>query len=187
MMPPAWYLLVYIVLPAWLLAGFADYLCHRVQRIEHASGMKEPLLHWLMLAEVGVPLLAAIFLKIDAALIGLMIACLIAHEITTHLDLRLAVRTREVPAYEQQVHSFLEILPIAALLLICVLHWQQAVALIGIGDVRADFSIHLAPLPAPGQLAALFGGLFVFGFVPYCEEMLRGLRIHRANSTVRSG
>ena len=23
---PAWYLLVYLVLPAWLLAGFADYL-----------------------------------------------------------------------------------------------------------------------------------------------------------------
>lgn len=31
-------LLLYFALPLWLLAGFADYLCHRASRIEVTSG-----------------------------------------------------------------------------------------------------------------------------------------------------
>jgi hypothetical protein len=181
---PAWYLLVYLVLPAWLLAGFADYVCHRIQRIEQANGVRESLLHWLMLGEVGIPLLAAVFLKIDAFLIALMIVCWMAHEVTTHFDLKLAVRTREVPAYEQQVHSFLEVLPVAALLLICTLHWQQAAALFGLGAARADFTIALSAGPTAWQLVLLSGALLLFGAIPYSEELARGIFAQRAK---RSG
>ena len=39
-------LLLYVVLPAWVLAGFGDYLCHRALRIEHANGIRETVLHW---------------------------------------------------------------------------------------------------------------------------------------------
>ncbi len=176
---PAWYLLVYLVLPAWLLVGFADYVCHRIQRIEHANGAKESLLHWLMLGEVGVPLLAGVFLKIDALIIAVMLVCWIAHEVTTHFDLKLAVRTREVPAYEQQVHSFLEVLPVAALLLICALHWHQAAALFGYGTERADFSLSPAALPQTWQLMLLSGALLIFGIIPYSEELTRGIRAQR--------
>src|ERR671911_1644060 len=55
-------MLMYFVLPLWLAAGFADYLCHRASDIEHTSGAKESLLHLLLFAEMGVPVLAAIFL-----------------------------------------------------------------------------------------------------------------------------
>lgn len=42
----------------WLVAGFADWLCHRASHIESTTGAKESLIHLLMFAEVGVPLLA---------------------------------------------------------------------------------------------------------------------------------
>jgi hypothetical protein len=32
--------LMYFVLPLWLTAGFADYLCHHAAYIEHTSGVK---------------------------------------------------------------------------------------------------------------------------------------------------
>ncbi|MBV9045849.1 MAG: diguanylate cyclase, partial [Alphaproteobacteria bacterium] len=38
MLTPVWDVLVYVVLPLWVLAGFADYLCHRATHIEHANG-----------------------------------------------------------------------------------------------------------------------------------------------------
>jgi hypothetical protein len=66
--------LLYFVLPLWLAAGFADYLCHRASSIELTSGYKESLIHLLMFAEVAVRLLAAIFLEINALVIATMIA-----------------------------------------------------------------------------------------------------------------
>lgn len=60
-------LLMYVVLPLWLAAGFADYLCHRASRIAETSGWKESLLHLLQFAELAVPVLAALFLEINAA------------------------------------------------------------------------------------------------------------------------
>jgi hypothetical protein len=56
--------LMYFVLPVWLAAGFADYLCHRAAAIEVTSGWKESLLHLLQLGEMAIPTLAAIFLEI---------------------------------------------------------------------------------------------------------------------------
>jgi hypothetical protein len=44
--------LLYGVLPLWMLAGFGDWLCHRVEHIEHTAGTKESALHWAMLAEL---------------------------------------------------------------------------------------------------------------------------------------
>jgi hypothetical protein len=171
-----WSVLVYIVLPLWVLAGFADYLCHRNSNIEHVNGAKESALHWLMLGEVGVPMLAALFLKIDALLIAFMIVCLIAHELTGYADLRLAMRTRRVTAFEQQVHSVLEIIPLTALLLLCLLHWRQAQALFGFGPEAADFSIALKEPPAWSALLPPAAGFLVFAIIPYVEEFWRGLR-----------
>jgi hypothetical protein len=57
-------LLLYFVVPLWTAAGAADWLCHRRGRIEETSGIAESLLHLLMLAEVGVPVVAAILCEI---------------------------------------------------------------------------------------------------------------------------
>jgi hypothetical protein len=171
-----WDVLMYIVLPVWVLAGFADYCCHRATDIEHANGAKESLLHWLMLGEVGVPILAAVFLKIDALLFLFMILCLVAHEITGYLDLVLAMATRKVTAFEQQVHSVLEMMPLTALLLVAILHWPQAEALFGFGTAHADFSVALKPAPSWAALIPPVIGFLVFAIFPYAEEFVRGLR-----------
>jgi len=60
-------ILMYFILPLWLAAGFADYLCHRAAHIELTSGVKESILHLLQFVEMGIPLLAAMFLEINAA------------------------------------------------------------------------------------------------------------------------
>src|SRR5690242_10307343 len=96
----AWDILVYVVLPLWMLAGFGDYLCHRATQIEHCNGVKESILHWLMLGEVGLPLATAVFFRVNALVMLVMVAGLIAHEITSHIDLQLAIRTRKVTALE---------------------------------------------------------------------------------------
>src|ERR1043166_4118616 len=89
-------ILMYFVLPVWLVAGFADYLCHRASAIESTSGWKESLLHLLQLGEMAVPTLAAIFLEINALIILVMIVCLIAHEATAIWDVHYAYSRREV-------------------------------------------------------------------------------------------
>lgn len=168
-------LLLYFVLPLWVLAGFADYLCHRTADIEHTSGVTETLLHWILLGEIGLPLMAAVVFKINALLIGFMIFCLIAHQITTHFDLRLATRTRGVSPIEQQIHSLLEVLPLTALLLIAILHSSQALALFGLGAESLDLSLKFKPLP-PWQCISIAGlTLVIFGVVPYAEEFWRDI------------
>lgn len=104
--------LMYFVLSLWLAAGFADYLCHRASSIETTSGGKESLLHLLQFGEMAIPVLAAIFLEINALIILIMIVCLILHEATAIWDVSYAYGRREITPTEQHVHSFLEMLPL---------------------------------------------------------------------------
>src|SRR5215204_2145905 len=117
-------LLMYFILPVWLAAGFADYLCHRATHIESTSGWKESVLHLLQFAEMAVPILAALFLEITSGVILLMIVCLILHQATAMWDVHYANTMREVKPIEQHVHSVLEMLPWTALLMVMALHWN---------------------------------------------------------------
>lgn len=54
-------MLMYFVLPLWLVAGFADWLCHRATNIATTSGPKESVIHLLLFVEMAVPVLAALF------------------------------------------------------------------------------------------------------------------------------
>jgi hypothetical protein len=93
---PTVLILIYFVLPIWLVAGFADRLCHRASHIESTTGAKESLIHFLMFAEVGVPLLAAMFLDTNALIIGIMIVACVLHEATAMWDVRYASTARTV-------------------------------------------------------------------------------------------
>jgi hypothetical protein len=84
--------------------------------------------------------------------------------------------TRKVTAFEQQVHSVLEMMPLTALLLLAALHWPQADALFGFGQEAADFSIALKPPPTWGALIPPMLGFLILAIVPYAEEFIRGLR-----------
>jgi hypothetical protein len=168
-------LLMYFVLPLWLAAGFADYLCHRAAHIERTSGWKESLLHLLQFGEMALPILAALFLEINAGVILLMIVCLILHEVTAYWDVRYATSTREVAPLEQHIHSFLEILPLTGLLMVVALHWEQFISLFGFAPVRFDLVPKPDPLPW-GYILLLMGLTLLFEVLPYLEELLRGLK-----------
>jgi hypothetical protein len=169
--------LLYFVLPLWLAAGLADYLCHRSTGIAHTSGHKESLLHLLMFAEIAVPLLAALFLEINALIILLMIAGFVVHQLTALWDVSFAIDKREVTPLEQHVHSFLEMLPLMGTLIVAILHWPQFLALFGAGPEAARFNLAMKPEPLPWSYVASFlVAVLLFEVLPYLEELVRGLR-----------
>jgi hypothetical protein len=170
-------ILMFAVLPLWVAAGLADYFCHRASSIETTSGPKESALHLLQLSLVGLPVLLALFLQIDAALLAAMIVCLLLHHAVAYLDIRYANSTRRVTPFEQMVHSFLELMPLTAFALVCVLHWDQAASLFGFGPSSADFGFRLKSQPLPlGYIAGLLSATFFLNAMPYAEEMIRTLR-----------
>jgi hypothetical protein len=170
-------ILMYFILPLWLAAGFADYLCHRAAHIEKSSGPKESLLHLLQFSEMAVPVLAAIFLDINALIILIMIIALLLHEATAIWDVRYAYATRTIAPVEQHVHSVLEMLPLMGLLIIVTLHWGQSLALFGLGGEVADFGVRLKEPPLPVLYVTLMLSLvLVFEVLPYLEELVRTLR-----------
>jgi hypothetical protein len=176
---PITLILLYFIMPLWLLVGFADYLCHRATRIESTAGAPESFLHLLMFAEVGVALLAGLFLEVNAGVIALMIAAFFAHEATALWDVSYAVKARWVSPFEQHIHSFLELIPLMAIVCVVALHWDQFLALFGRGSEPAQFTFRLKPEPqrlSPAYLVSLFTGIVLFEVLPYLEELVRGLR-----------
>jgi hypothetical protein len=173
--------LLYFVLPLWLVAGVADYLCHRATHIERTSGYRESLLHLLMFAEVAVPLLAALFLEINAAIILLMIAGFVLHQATALWDVSFAIDKRYVSPVEQHVHSFLEMLPLMGIVIVVILHWPQFLALFGAGPEDARFTLSLKHQPLPWSYVATFLiAVMLLEVMPYAEELVRGLRKARS-------
>lgn len=172
--------LLYVILPAWILAGIGDYLCHRATQISRTSGVKESLIHWLMLVEIGIPILLGLFFEINALVIAIMLLALALHYATGLWDLRYAYRSpRKITPLEQHVHSYQEILPLVGFSFIALLHPEQFMALFSLGTEAADFSLRYKSVYwesgyAPGLLAAVF----CFVLLPYAEEFLRCMR-HR--------
>jgi len=168
-------MLMYVILPLWLAAGFADYLCHRAAHIERTSGWKESALHLAQFAEMALPVLAALTLEINAGVILIMILCLILHEATAIWDVRYATATRKVHPVEQHIHSVLEMLPLTGLLMVIALHWEQFIALFGLASARFELTAKPDPLPW-SYILTMLGLTLLFEVLPYLEELLRSLR-----------
>ena len=168
-------MLMYFVLPLWLAAGFTDYLCHRAAHIERTSGWKESGLHLIQFAEMALPILAALFLQINAGVILLMIGCFVMHEATAYWDVRYASARREITPFEQHVHSFLEMLPLMGLLIVIVLHWSQFISLFGMEIPLFRFALKPEPLPVI-YIAAILILTALFEVLPYLEEFARTFR-----------
>src|SRR5271154_4361590 len=174
---PTVLILMYFILPIWLLAGFADWLCHRASHIESTTGAKESLIHLLMFAEVGAPLLAGMFLNINALIIAVMIVAFFIHEATAFWDVSYATTARTVAPVEQHVHSFLEMIPLMALVGVISLHWGQFLALFGGGTESAKFDLAWKPEQLPTvYIASVMAAILFFELLPFVEEFLRGLR-----------
>ncbi len=183
---PTALILMYFVVPLWFLAGLLDYLSHRATSIATTSGSKESLLHLLMFVELGLPLLAVIFLEVNAAVIGFMIVMFVLHEVTTYWDVSYTVSRRWVTPFEQQVHSFLELVPLLGVTLIAARHWQQFLALFGTGTEPARFALALKPEPLPPAYVFAVGAGAVLLGVLYLEELARCLRAEHRWPRIRS-
>jgi hypothetical protein len=171
-------LLMYGVVPVWIAAGAADYFCHRATSIQTTSGTTESVLHLLQFALVGIPVTLALFLRANAGYFALALICILVHHAVAALDLMYADARRRVAPREQMVHSFLEIMPVTALLLLGVLNWSQLSALFGHGPEAARFAPEVRMLPLPYVIAVL-GAAFLFNLLPYFEELVRCMRARR--------
>src|SRR6185369_15484348 len=152
--------------------GAADWYCHRRTRIESTTGLKENLFHWLLLAEIGVAMLAVALLEVNAAILLLVFAAFLAHELTVWIELQYAVPLREVGPTEQMIHSFLELLPLLSLALLAVQHWGQVTSLLD--EAMPDFGLRWKDEPWPSPyLWSAFAGAALFNGLPLAEESWR--------------
>ncbi len=163
--------LMYVLLPAWFAPAVADYVMHRRTRIDRTSGLAESRVHALMMAEVAVPVTAALFFEVNAAVLGMAALAAGAHEATAIWDVRSAVAGgREVRPAEQHIHSFLEALPVMAVSALSCLHWDE------VTRFRQRDAWRLRPrqrrLPG-GYLAAIAAGVGALIAAPYGEELVR--------------
>lgn len=163
------------VIPLWIVAGLADWLCHRRTRIESTSGLAENIFHWVLIAEGGVALLAAALFEVNAAVLLVVFAAFLAHELTTYVELRYTAPRREIRPIEQMVHSFMELLPLVLLALLAVMHWEQVLALAGRAEPHFDLAPKGRPWPA-GYLVGVAVAVLVLNLLPLAEETLRCLR-----------
>ena len=171
-------LLLYFVLPLWILTGAADWLCHRRARIESTAGPLESVIHLLLLAEAGIPLLAGLLLQINSAVLLLMVVCFVLHELTGYWDIRYATAQRGITPIEQRVHDYLAAIPFAALLLVMAAHWEAARSLVGLAPFDASLRWKDVPLPI-GYVVGIVAAVLLFNGLPYLEELWRGLRLRR--------
>lgn len=158
-------ILLWLVLPLWLAAGAADYLCHRQSDIEHTSGRPESWFHIVQWLQIMVAVSMGLFLQINLLVIAVMTLAVALHAGTGMWDAAYSGRYRHISALEQHVHGYLELLPMFALLLVIVLHWNELRA--------AD--LHLAMKTPPLPLAYSFGvlGALAFAALPIVEEWWR--------------
>jgi hypothetical protein len=167
-------LLGFVILPLWIAAGFADYLFHRATRISENSGTPESVLHLIQFSLVGIPAALALFLKVNAGFFLLAALAILLHHLVAFIDIRYANATRPVWPGEQMVHSFLEILPVSAFLLLAVAEWPQFLALLLQRD-EAAYSPQPRVLSASYILAVMIAAT-LFNVLPYLEEFLRCMR-----------
>jgi hypothetical protein len=158
-----------LTLPMWLLAGFGDWLCHRRSRIQHTSGPRESMLHLLLYLLIAVPVTLGLFLAIDALLLMFMAACVLAHLAVSVWDTSYAQPRRHISPLEQHIHSYQDMLPVFAVALVFVLHWDA------MRSPAWNLSTRLQPLPE----AWVWGVLLVLGagWLFIVEELVRCLRV----------
>jgi len=169
--------LLFCVLPVWIGAGLFDWRRHRLTHIEETSGTHESILHALMMTEIGLPVLLALFFEVDSLVLLVIILMFFTHEATTYWDVAYADGLREVTPNEQHAHSFLEVLPFMNASVLFCLHWDQMLALFHIGKEQPDFRLRPKKQKLPlGYTVGVLAAVGAFIGLPYAEELWRCYR-----------
>jgi hypothetical protein len=173
--------LLFFLLPAWVVIGALDWWCHRRAGIEH-FGPFEPLLHLLLISLAGGPILLGLFLEINTPVLAVMMLCFVVHETVGYIDVRWATQHRGIAPFEQRIHDYLAAVPLAALSLVVVLHWQELTLLVSqpIEALTQPVRFRTPPLPV-GIVAGMLLLVFIGNVLPFLEEFARALR-HRARA-----
>jgi hypothetical protein len=131
-----------------------------------------------MMAEAGTAILAGLFFEVNSLVLLLMLIAWALHEATGMWDLVYANRHRAVNAIEQKVHDYLGVVPLLALSLVLIIHWPVLLALVGLGDAPADWSLRRRILDVSPVYFWTLMAAMALNLLLYVEEFLRGLR-HR--------
>lgn len=164
-------LLLWGIYPLWLLAGAGDYLCHRATDIEHSSGSHESWYHMVQFLVLLVAFAVAVLLEMNAATFGIMAALVLAHSVLAHMDVSYTDGRRYISPVEQHVHGFMEVLPLVAVAMFGVLHWDE---------IRGGLTTPLLSLATPitSSSVLLLASFALLAGIPIIEELMRTRR-HR--------
>lgn len=166
--------LMYGLVPLWLLAGLGDWACHRRTRIEANAGAYESALHLLMLIEVGAPVLLALFVRVNALVLLIMAVMVVLHAATAWWDIHYTHGKREIGPTEQHMHGLLEVLPMTALVLVALAHWDQTLSIFGAGAEPADFALAWkTPMLPAWYIGTVVIGSVLLAVLPFAEEYRR--------------
>lgn len=169
-------LMLFILLPIWSIAGFADWLCHRSTRIESTSGLKESLMHSAMGIQVGIPIVLCLQFEINVLVMIICLVCWLLHELVAHWDVHYTSDIREISIWEMHAHSYLATLPLFMLLSLIVIKWpvfQQLITFDWQGQLHLT---RAAELPGGKHYFNVYVVVvLLFGVVPYIEENIRCL------------
>jgi len=180
-MSPVIGMLLQVILGLWVAAGFADWWCHRRTRIEQTSGTAEALCHWLLLLQMGTAITLCTLFQPTLLLLVLLLCLWLAHQSITFMELRWVCPVRDVTPGEQMIHSFLEVLPVAGMLLLSIPVVDSALQE---DSAAAAWTLERRALADVAWRAeawpALIFACVAFNGLPYLEELWRCLRWHRS-------
>jgi hypothetical protein len=173
--------LMYTVMPVWSLVGFLDWLWHRQTKIETTSGAKESVMHLLMMAEAGVPILTGLFLEMNAGALALMGAGWLAHEMTVAWDVNYTVSRRKIFPREQHTHGYMQTIPFDVIATMVCLYPEQSLSLLGLGSEKPDFKLRFRKPPVSlKDFVAIVACMGLISGLPHVEELWRCYRAQRS-------
>lgn len=165
---------MFVVLPLWVLPGIADWYWHKRTDIENTAGLKESLIHSLMMSEVGLPIFMGLLFEVNPLVLSLMIGAVFVHEATAFWDVNFAVHHREVRPREQHTHSFLEVLPFMAVSFMITMHSKASHRLLRARTTDDDWKLKWKKPRLPLLYLAGISCVIVAGVVlPYANEFWR--------------
>jgi hypothetical protein len=164
----------------WLVAGLIDYACHRRTHIELTSGVGESLLHVAQFLALGFSLLFAIGTTVTPLSFTWIVVGVTVHAVLAFVDVAYTDQRRRISPLEQQVHGYLDVLPLVGMGLFAVDQWGDVAG--GSRPMQWTLGDNRAALIGLGIYVVLVGA-------PIVEELLRTMRYRRtlklaANTTI---